>query len=138
MDAALEKAKIAANSDEVPVGAVIVHREKIIASAHNKMEHARDTTAHAEMIAIRDAMAALEQKFLIDCNIYVTLEPCAMCMQAILLARIKKLYFGAYNTLFTKRGNIPLEIYGGLKEQSCEVLLKKFFGYKRKNISSLL
>ncbi|GFZ86447.1 tRNA-specific adenosine deaminase [Rickettsiales bacterium] len=135
MDVALEKAKMAANSEEVPVGAVIVHREKIVASAHNEIERAQDATAHAEMIAIRGAMTALGQKFLIDCDIYVTLEPCAMCMQAILLSRIKKLYFGAYNTLFAKSSSFALEIYGGLRWQNCELLLKEFFSRKRKNIS---
>ena len=95
MQEAVKQAKIAAEKDEVPVGAVIVFQDKIISRAHNQVESLKDPTAHAEMIAITQAANALSSKWLQDCTIYVTLEPCSMCAGALVLARIKRLFFGA-------------------------------------------
>src|SRR5690348_6925624 len=95
MLAALEQARIGAEAGEVPVGAVIVHRGAILAAAHNTPRGSHDPTAHAEILAIRAAAAALGQERLGECELWVTLEPCAMCAGAIGHARIGKLYYGA-------------------------------------------
>lgn len=122
--------------EEVPVGAVIVHNERIIAKAHNLTRNSHDPTAHAEIIAIRKAALKLRTSYLIDCSIYVTLEPCAMCAQALLWSRISKLYFGAYNlrcgAIESKNNNYSkLEAYGGIKEQEASKLLIEFFSRRR-------
>ncbi len=95
MDHALEEAKRAAAAGEVPVGAVVVHRGKIIAAAHNRMRQAGDATAHAEMLAIGAALKIVGGTRLEACDIYVTLEPCAMCAGAIAHARLRRVYFAA-------------------------------------------
>lgn len=95
MNFALEEAKKAENCDEVPVGCVIVMQNKVIAVSHNLMRTKANQNEHAEMIAIRAASAELRRGFLADCDLYVTLEPCAMCAAAISLARIRRLYCGA-------------------------------------------
>lgn len=140
--AALEQAQQAERVSEVPIGAVIVKDNQIIVSSHNLTETKHDPTAHAEMLAIRAACELLEQKYLFDCDLYVTLEPCAMCAQAISLAKIRRLYFGAYDP---KGGGVEHgarvfsqstchhrpEVYGGMMEEECANLLKSFFLNKR-------
>ena len=95
MREAIRQAKTAAEKDEVPVGAVIVHERKIIAKAHNQIETLKDPTAHAEMIAITQATNFLSSKWLQECTLYVTIEPCSMCAGALVLARIARVCFGA-------------------------------------------
>ena len=144
MQCALQEAEKAGSQDEVPVGAVIVDNlsGEIIAVAHNEMEQNQDPTAHAEMLVIRRAVTAKGEGRLRDCDIYVTLEPCPMCAQAISFARFRRLYFGAYDP---KGGgvdhgakvynasschHIP-EVIGGLEEEKCARLLIEFFERKR-------
>ena len=144
MLAALEQARQAALAGEVPVGAVLTGPDgAILAAAHNLVETARDPTAHAEVLAIRAAAAALGSPRLVDCDLYVTLEPCAMCAQAISLARIRRLYFGAYDP---KGGGVEHgarvfshptchhapEVYGGLHEGQAAALLRRFFESRRR------
>ena len=144
MEIALREAKSAVSRDEVPVGAVIVEGNtgKIIAQASNRVEQLHDSTAHAEMLAIRKACAILGQKRLEGCDIYVTLEPCAMCAGAISHARLRRLYFGAMDI---KSGAVENgikffehptchhapEIYGGIREIESHQLLTAFFQNKR-------
>jgi len=142
MPTALSLAAKAAENGEVPVGAVVVKDGKIIASAHNLVETDRDPTAHAEILAIRAAAQILKTPRLADCDLYVTLEPCAMCATAISFARIRRLYFGAYDE---KGGGVENgarifsqstchhkpEIYGGIAEGECGDLLKDFFAQRR-------
>jgi tRNA(adenine34) deaminase len=142
MQHAIELAKSAAISGEVPVGAVIVRDGKIIASAHNMIENKNDPTAHAEITAIRSACEIMGSPRIMDCDLYVTLEPCPMCAQAISFARIRRLYFGAYDEknggvengarIFAQSGcNHKPEVYGGINESECGELLKEFFRGKR-------
>jgi tRNA(adenine34) deaminase len=142
MHAALEQARAAAAIGEVPVGAVIVQAGQIITQAHNRVENDHDPTAHAEILAIRRAAAALGTPRLTECDLYVTLEPCAMCAQAISLARIRRVYFGAYDPkgggvehgarVFSHSTchHVP-EVYGGVREAEAAVLLKQFFAERR-------
>jgi tRNA(adenine34) deaminase len=141
---ALEEAGNAVLQDEVPIGAVIVDSlsGEIIASSHNEMEARQDPTAHAELLAIQRACAIKGQSRLDECDLYVTLEPCPMCAQAISFARIRRLYFGAYDP---KGGGVDHgarifnasschhfpEVIGGLEEQKCGQLLREFFEKKR-------
>jgi tRNA(adenine34) deaminase len=144
MAIALREAEDAARRDEVPVGAVIVdsNTKEIVARAGNRVELLKDPTAHAEMQAIRKACAALGQKRLDHCDLYVTLEPCAMCATAIAHARIRRVYFGAYDPKggAVEHGpqifNQPTchhkpEIYGGIGESASADLLVAFFKNKR-------
>lgn len=136
MQLALNEAEIAAKRLSVPVGAVIVSEGKLIASAGNEIRQNNDPTAHAEILTIRKAAECLRTTHLTNCDIYVTLEPCAMCAQAISLARIRRLYFGAYDAkygavehnarVFTYALHKP-EVIGGIMETACSDLLKKFF-----------
>ncbi|WP_353276360.1 nucleoside deaminase [Wolbachia endosymbiont (group A) of Pipizella viduata] len=133
MELAIEQAKLAQKDDEVPIGAVIVSGSNVVSSAHNI---SNDPTAHAEMLAIKQACELLSTSTLYDSDIYVTLEPCPMCAQAISFARIKRLYFGAYNPkgggiengakIFQFCSHIP-KVYGGILETECSFLLKDFF-----------
>jgi len=143
MHEALKMAKTAVRQDEVPIGAVIVHKNKIIARAYNQVEMLKDPTAHAEMIAITQATNALGTKWLQDCTMYVTLEPCSMCAGALVLARMTKLCFGAeepktgacgslFNIVQDKRLNHRLEVQKGLLKDECGYLLSEFFGKKRR------
>lgn len=139
---ALEQAQKAYAIDEVPVGAVITYKGDIIAQAHNLVITEHDPVAHAEIIAIRKAAQVLQVNFLKGCDIYVTLEPCPMCASAISLARINRLYFGAYDA---KSGGVEHgpriyqqqathhkpEYYGGIQEKECSKLLQDFFISKR-------
>lgn len=138
MKEALKEAKKAYNKLEIPVGAVIVKDGKIIARAHNIKEEKQDTTKHAEIIAIQKASKKLETWRLNDCEMYVTLEPCAMCAGAIIQARLKKLYIGTMdpktgacgsvlNLLKDFKFNHNVELETGVLKDDCEQILKSFF-----------
>lgn len=138
MKLALREAEIASDRKEVPIGAVIVHRGLVIGRGSNQIEMLQDPTAHAEIIAITAAAAHLGNRRLENCTMYVTLEPCAMCAGAIVLARIPVLIFGAYDSnagacssLYTitndMRLNHRVHTIGGVLEQECGVMLKSFF-----------
>ncbi len=137
MKMALREAEAALEQDEVPVGAVIVSQNKILAKAHNLTETLVDVTAHAEMQALTSASNYLQSKYLIDCTMYVTLEPCSMCAGALYWSQISRLVIGASDP---KRGfittGVPLhpktEMIGGILEDECSELLKQFFQGKRK------
>lgn len=142
MAQALNAAREAFEQDEVPVGAVIVHEERIIARAHNQVETLKDPTAHAEMIAITQAVSTLKTKWLTDCTIYVTLEPCAMCAGALVLARLARLVFatedpkaGACGTQMNlvnhKALNHRLTVDHGILRGECAHILSDFFRRKR-------
>lgn len=142
MELALEQAARAAMLGEVPVGAVIVRAGEVIASAHNLTETQHDPTAHAELLAIRAACASLSSPRLAECDLYVTLEPCAMCAQAIAHARLRRVYFGAYDPkggavehgprLFSQPTcHHEPEVIGGLEEARSAALLVHFFRGKR-------
>ncbi len=142
MEIALQEAKAAADAGEVPVGCVIVRGGEILSQAGNRTLSDRDPTAHAEILALRAAAKKLDSERLIDCDLYVTLEPCAMCAAAISFARIRRLYFGASDR---KGGAVESgvrffgaatchhrpEIYGGIGEADAATLLKEFFAAKR-------
>ena len=143
MSIALDQARAAAAAGEVPVGCVIVHAGEVIARAGNRTLADRDPTAHAEMLAIRQAAARLGSERLVDCDLYVTLEPCAMCAAAIGLARLRRLYFGAYDVKGGAVEHGPRifaqptthhrpEIYGGIEEQRAAELLRAFFRQRRR------
>ena len=138
MQEAIKEAKKASKKLEVPVGCIIVKDEKIIARAHNQKETKTDTTKHAEIIAIQKASKKLEAWRLLDCEMYVTLEPCSMCAGAIIQARIKKVYIGAMdektgacgsvlNLLQDYPFNHKVEIETGIEKEECEKILKEFF-----------
>lgn len=142
MQEALKQAKIAKEKDEVPVGAIIVENGKIIATAHNQNIELNDPTAHAEILVLRKAALIKKSPRLDGCDLYVTLEPCAMCASAIALARIRRLYYGAADKKFgavengatifnTSSCHHKPEIYSGFQEQTCQDLLKNFFKNKR-------
>lgn len=142
MQIAIEEAHAAAARGEVPVGCVIVRGGAVVARAGNRTIADRDPTAHAELVAIRAASAALGSERLADCDLYVTLEPCAMCATAMSFARIRRLYFGAADP---KGGAVEHgvrffaaptchhrpDVYGGINESECAALLKDFFQARR-------
>lgn len=142
MDMALDEARAAAAAGEVPIGCVIVHDGEAIARAGNRTLADRDPTAHAEMLAIRAASAALGSERLVDCDLYVTLEPCAMCAAAMSFARIRRLYYGATDP---KGGAVDSgvrffasptchhrpDVYGGIGEAEASALLRDFFRARR-------
>lgn len=138
MQIAIELAKKVKN--DIPVGAVIVKDNQIIASGFNTKEKDNDITSHAEIIALKNASNILGNWRLDDCDIYVTLEPCPMCGWAILQSRIKNIYFGSYDNKYGAFSVTHLEkisdsksvIYGGICEQDCDALLKVFFINLRK------
>ena len=134
MENAIKEAKKC--KGDIPVGCVIKKDGRIIATAHNKREELNDVTAHAEILAIKEAQKILGTSRLNDCEIYVTLEPCPMCAWAIIQAGIKTLYFGAYNTQYggiesviklPQIANSKIKVYGGIKEDECSIILNKFF-----------
>src|SRR6202140_4759724 len=142
MELALEEARAAGARGEVPVGCVVVREGAAIARAGNRTLADKDPTAHAELLAIRQAAAALGSERLSDCDLYVTLEPCAMCAAAMAFARIRRLYFGAADP---KGGAVENgvrffaspachhrpEVYGGIAEQQAAALLREFFVERR-------
>lgn len=142
MELALKQARLAAGRGEVPVGAVIVHRGEVIGAAGNEREAAKDPTAHAEMIAIRQAAARLGGWRLPDCTIYVTIEPCPMCAGAIYQARIDRLVYGAADDKAGAAGtlmdivrdprlNHTVEVTAGMMAGECAAVLKEFFAERR-------
>ena len=137
MQQALQEARKAAEAGEVPVGAVVVCRDRIIARAHNLTETLNDVTAHAEMQAITAAANALGGKYLTDCTLYVTVEPCVMCAGAIAWAQMGKLVFGAGDEKRGYRRYAPqalhpkTEVVTGVKSEECAQLMKDFFKKKR-------
>jgi tRNA(adenine34) deaminase len=134
MQIAIEEAKKAATNGEVPVGAAIVQNGTVIAVSHNQTITNADPTAHAEVLAIRAACQIAKSQRLENCDLYVTLEPCPMCVAAISAARIRNVYFGAYDA---KSGGVSLaghtslhhkpEYYGGFAETECAGLMTEFF-----------
>ncbi|MBP9048777.1 MAG: nucleoside deaminase [Tabrizicola sp.] len=142
MDAALEEARAAAARGEVPVGAVVVRGGELVARAGNRTRELADPTAHAEMLAIREACRATGSERLTGCDLYVTLEPCPMCAAAISAARIGRLYYGAADP---KSGGVAVgarvfshpqchhvpEVYDGIGAGEAEALLKRFFADRR-------
>lgn len=143
MQMALEMARQAAEAGEVPVGAVLVDgKGQVLARAGNKTESLSDPTAHAEMLAVREACRAQGAPRLEDCDLYVTLEPCAMCAAALSFARLRRLYYGAYDPKGGAVDHGPKffsqatchhrpEIYGGIMEGECARVLQEFFQKKR-------
>ena len=143
MKEALKEAKKAYDKLELPVGAVIVKDGKIIARAHNLKETKYDTTKHAEILAIQKASKKLETWRLLDCEMYVTLEPCSMCAGALINSRIKKLYIGTMDEKTGAAGSVlnlfedytfnhKVEVEKGIMKEECESLLKDFFKMLRK------
>ena len=147
MLAAFELAETAATRGEVPVGAVVVDSTSgdVLARAHNRIEELGDPTAHAEILALREAAQVKKTPRLMDCDLYVTLEPCTMCASAISLARIRRLYFGASDPkgggvehgarVFEQRTchHAP-EVYGGIDARRSEELLRQFFANLRRTV----
>ncbi len=142
MRQALDEARAAFEEDEVPVGAVVVHEERVIAQAHNQRETLNDPTAHAEMIAITQAAEALGSWRLTNCTLYVTLEPCPMCAGAIVQARLPTVIFGAadpkgggcqslYAITNDERLNHRSVVIGGVLEHECSIILTEFFQQQR-------
>ena len=139
---ALREAQKAFEKDEVPVGAIIVHEGKIIARPHNQNVMLKDPTAHAEMVAITEAASALQSERLLKADLYVTIEPCAMCAGALVLARIQRIVFGAKDLKAGACGSIlniahhrglnhRITLTGGILESDCRRLLQEFFRKKR-------
>ena len=142
MQTALEEARAAGDRGEVPVGAVVVHGERVLAQTGNRTRELNDPTAHAEILAIRAACAALGQERLTGCDLYVTLEPCPMCAAAIANARIARLYYAAADP---KSGGVAQgprifaqpqchhapQVYDGIDAVASETLLKDFFAQRR-------
>jgi len=142
MRIAIDQARIAEENGDVPIGAVIVHNDTIIAKAYNQREQLQDPTAHAEIIALTQAAAALENWHLNDCTIYVTLEPCCMCAGALVLARIDRLVYGCddpktgavkslYNIVQDSRLNHRVEVTNGVLADECGQILQDFFKKRR-------
>jgi len=147
MAAAIEHSRIAERGGDVPVGALIVREGKCIARAENRTMRANDPTAHAEMLAIREAAAAVGERRLQGCTLYVTLEPCAMCAGAIVLARLDRVVFGAYDDKAGMVGSVGdlvrhpklnhrAEVLGGVLADECGALLSQFFRERRETSRS--
>jgi tRNA(adenine34) deaminase len=142
MEAALRLARVAAVRDEVPVGAVIVREGEHLAETHNRMVEQKDPTAHAELLAIRQALAAVGDDRLAGATLYVTLEPCAQCAGAIVLAKVERVVFGAWDDRAGMAGSVMdllrhprlnhrPEVVGGLMSEECGELLRNFFSARR-------
>jgi tRNA(adenine34) deaminase len=147
MYTALQEAEKAFEDNEVPVGAVVVHNNRIIGRGYNQVERLKDATAHAEMIAITSASNNIGNWRLNECSIYVTLEPCIMCTGALLSARMNELYYAASDTKFGACGSIynlaeefktnhKIKVYSGLLSKESEDLLKRFFDMQRNKIKN--
>lgn len=143
MALAIELAKLSNEHEDVPIGALIVHNDEIIGRGYNQIEKLNNSIVHAEIIAINDAISNFGYKHLLDCSLYVTLEPCSMCAGAIVLARISNLIYGAkdpksgacgslFNIPQDERLNHRVNIISGVKEDECSQLLKDFFKELRK------
>lgn len=142
MAAALEQARLAGSKDEVPIGAVVMRGDEVIAVAHNETVARKNPTYHAEFLAIERALEALETDRLNDCTLYVTIEPCALCAGAIVLAKVGKLVFGAYDEKAGMCGSLGdlvrhprlnhrVDVRGGIESERCAALIKEFFLAKR-------
>jgi tRNA(adenine34) deaminase len=142
MEAALAEARSGAAAGEVPVGAAVVHDDRVVSSAHNETIVQRDLTQHAEMLAIRRAMEALDADRLDQATLCITLEPCAQCAGAIVLARVGRVVFGAYDPKAGMAGSVGdvlrhpklnhrPEVMGGVMEEECGAVLKEFFEARR-------
>ena len=138
MAVALEEARRAASSGEVPVGAAVLRGDTVVVCAHNESVTRRDPTAHAELLAVQQALARLQTDRLNDCTLYVTLEPCAQCAGAIVLAKVGRVVFGAYDPKAGMAGSVGdllrhqglnhgVEVIGGVEEEECGRLLQDFF-----------
>ena len=145
MFAALKEAELAFEEDEIPIGAVVVHNNRIIGKGHNQVEKLKDPTAHAEILALTAASNHLRDKVLTECDLYVTVEPCLMCIGAITLAKIRNLYFSTYEPKTGACGsiyNIPDEnklnhkvnVFLGIYENESKFLMQQYFRKKRKQM----
>lgn len=142
MAAALEQARRALAQDEVPIGAVVMRDDEVIAAAHNETVARKNPTYHAEFLALERALAALRTDRLTDCTLYVTIEPCAQCAGAIVLAKVGKLVFGSYDQKAGMCGSVGdlvrhprlnhrVDVRGGMEAEACAELIKDFFAAKR-------
>ncbi len=142
MAVALEQARQAASSGEVPVGAAVLRGDTVVVRAHNESVGRRDPTAHAELLAVQRALSLLQTDRLSDCTLYVTLEPCAQCAGAIVLAKVGRVVFGAYDPKAGMVGSLGdvlrhpglnhrVEVIGGVEEEECGRLLQDFFRDRR-------
>jgi len=142
MIAALEQARRAAAIDEVPIGAVVMRGDEIVAEAHNETIFRRNPTYHAEFLVIERALEALETDRLTDCTLYVTIEPCAQCAGAIVLAKVKTLVFGAFDEKAGMCGSVGdivrhprlnhrVDVQSGVEAEACGELIKDFFAARR-------
>ncbi len=142
MAAALAQARLAATKNEVPIGAVVMRGDEIVGAAHNETVARKNPTLHAEMLAIERALDALNTDRLTDCTLYVTIEPCAQCAGAIVLAKVGKLVFGAYDEKAGMCGSVGdlvrhprlnhrLDVQSGVEAEACAELIKDFFAAKR-------
>lgn len=142
IEAALDEARRAASAGEVPVGAVVVRDGTVVARAHNETVQRRDPTAHAELLALQRALEALHTDRLTDCTLFVTLEPCAQCAGALVLAKLGRLVFGAYDPKAGMAGSVGdvlrhpalnhrVEVVGGVERDACARLLQGFFQERR-------
>ena len=142
MQAALDEARRAASAGEVPVGAALFRDGAVVARAHNESVARADPTAHAELVAVQRALRALQTDRLTDCTLYVTLEPCAQCAGTIVLAKVRKLVFGAYDPKAGMAGSVDdllrhprlnhrVEVVGGVDAEACGDLLQAFFREQR-------
>ena len=142
MAAALEQARRAASLDEVPIGAVVMRGDEIVAEAHNETAARKNPTYHAEFLVIERALEALETDRLTDCTLYVTIEPCAQCAGAIVLAKVKTLVFGSYDEKAGMCGSVGdivrhprlnhrVDVQSGVEAEACSELIKGFFAAKR-------
>ena len=142
MRAALAQARLAASKDEVPIGAVVMRGDDIIAEAHNETVARGNPTYHAEFLAIERALDALETDRLTDCTLYVTIEPCAQCAGAIVLGKVGKLVFGAYDEKAGMCGSVGdlvrhprlnhrVDVQSGVEAQACAELIRGFFVHRR-------
>lgn len=142
MKKALAEAVLASKSEDVPVGAVVVFENKVVAKAHNQVELLCDPTAHAEMIAITEATNYLKTKWLKNCIMYVTIEPCSMCSGALVLSRISRVVYGAsdpktgaggsvFNILNNRKLNHRIDVLGGILEGECSEIIREFFRKQR-------
>jgi len=142
MEAALDQARLAASKDEVPIGAVVMCGDEIVAGAHNETVARKNPTYHAEFLVIERALEALQTDRLTDCTLYVTVEPCAQCAGAIVLAKVKTLVFGAYDEKAGMCGSVGdivrhprlnqrVDVQSGVEAEACAEMIREFFAAKR-------